>query len=277
MNRLRLQRRLPYSFFVVYRFQLRNVKRLSWLCLACTLFGCTPDDTPLKAENQRLKKQIERQETIIASLQEGNKLLQEQIDRLHQEARAQQQQFEETLRASQARVDQLTQGTQAETQQLKELERQNQKLKADLRWLRRQRDQLRQGMKIFVPLERPIVIPHPLSRVLSAVETTLRQNGYALLAEMLTDQKAVLVTKRKTSPAASLEIPGFRNQFLVTLEQDTNRSTKLWIIAEFEKLMSNGVMIQPTTQEVKEVQLRLAQEIQRAVQASGKVKPAAQP
>lgn len=276
MNPIRLQRRFLYSS-LVYSCFLSNLKRFSWLFLACSLFGCAPDDTPLKAENQRLKKQIERQETIIASLQEGNKILQQQIDRLNQEARAQQEQLEEALRASQAQIDQLTQGTQAENQQLQELKRQNKKLKDDIRWLRRQRDQFRQGMEIFVPLEHPIVLPHSLPNVLAVVETILTQNGYALLAKMQTDQKAVLVTQRKTSAAASLEVPGFRNQFLVTLEQDANQRTKLWIIAEFEKFMSNGVVIQPTAQEVKEIQRRLAQEIQRAMQDSGKAKAAVRP
>lgn len=270
MNRIQRQRGLSTPTHLAGRILQSSSRRHFWLLIACALFACTPDDSPLKTENQRLKKQLQRQETVIASLQEGNKILQEQIDRLNQDAHAKQQEFEKMLQVRQEEVDKLARGTQAENQKIQALAQQIKKLNADVQWLRTQRDRLRKGLVVYIEQEHPISIPHPFPKVLAVTEDILRQHGYALLTKMQTDQKAVLVTARKTSPPVSLEVPGFRNQYLVTVEQDGSASTKLWVTAEFEKLASNGVVIQPSQQEIQEIQHRLAQEIQRALRLSKK-------
>src|SRR5690348_18313777 len=51
------------------------------------LSACKPDDTPFRAENDALKKQVARQESLVTSLQDGNKVMQQQIDLLNQEIR----------------------------------------------------------------------------------------------------------------------------------------------------------------------------------------------
>src|SRR4026208_1427123 len=51
------------------------------------LSACKPDDSPFRAENDALKKQVARQESLVTSLQDGNKVMQQQIDLLNQEIR----------------------------------------------------------------------------------------------------------------------------------------------------------------------------------------------
>ena len=49
--------------------------------------GCKPDDSPFKAENESLRKQLAKQESVVTSLQDGNKVMHQQIDLLNQELR----------------------------------------------------------------------------------------------------------------------------------------------------------------------------------------------
>ena len=48
---------------------------------------CKPDDSPFKAENEALRKQLAKQESVVTSLQDGNKVMHQQIDLLNQELR----------------------------------------------------------------------------------------------------------------------------------------------------------------------------------------------
>ena len=66
----------------------RRSNSLSFLLLALVLLpGCKPDDSPFKVENDTLKKQLTRQESLVTSLQDGNRVMQQQIDLLNQEIR----------------------------------------------------------------------------------------------------------------------------------------------------------------------------------------------
>ena len=49
--------------------------------------GCKPDDSPFRAENEALRKQLVKQESVVSSLQDGNKVMQEQINLLNHELR----------------------------------------------------------------------------------------------------------------------------------------------------------------------------------------------
>ena len=49
--------------------------------------SCKPDDSPFKAENESLRKQLAKQESVVTSLQDGNKVMHQQIDLLNQELR----------------------------------------------------------------------------------------------------------------------------------------------------------------------------------------------
>jgi len=55
------------------------------LCFSAS--SCKPDDSPFKAENESLRKQLAKQESVVTSLQDGNKGMQQQIDLLNQELR----------------------------------------------------------------------------------------------------------------------------------------------------------------------------------------------
>src|SRR5215831_19113567 len=49
--------------------------------------GCKPDESPFKTENDTLRKQLAKEESVVTSLQDGNKVMQQQIDLLNQELR----------------------------------------------------------------------------------------------------------------------------------------------------------------------------------------------
>ena len=53
-----------------------------WWCV-----GCAPDESPFRQENENLRKQLAKQATVLNSLQDGNKVMQQQIDLLNQELR----------------------------------------------------------------------------------------------------------------------------------------------------------------------------------------------
>ena len=78
---------------------------------------------------------------------------------------------------------------------------------------------------------------------------------------MQTDQKAVYITDRKTSLPPSLELSGFRNQYIVMIEKGPADHTILWIRAEFEKLSRNGNIFTAPQAELADIEIRLIQEI----------------
>ncbi|HBH78422.1 MAG TPA: hypothetical protein DDY39_01235, partial [Nitrospira sp.] len=53
-----------------------------WFMIA---LGCAPDgsrENPFRVENDALKRQLAKQESLLGSLQDGNKVMQQQIDLL---------------------------------------------------------------------------------------------------------------------------------------------------------------------------------------------------
>jgi uncharacterized protein YlxW (UPF0749 family) len=58
-----------------------------WCILFVSLYGCAQDGDPSRAENEVLKKQVAKQESLLSSLQDGNRVMQQQIDLLNQELR----------------------------------------------------------------------------------------------------------------------------------------------------------------------------------------------
>jgi len=49
--------------------------------------GCKPDTSAMSEENERLREQVAKQESMVSSIQDGNKFLQEQTRVLTQEVR----------------------------------------------------------------------------------------------------------------------------------------------------------------------------------------------
>ena len=67
------------------------------MALVLSVTACQPDESPLKSENETLHKQADKQESVIVSLQEGNKVMQQQIDLLSKELREAKQQVDRVM------------------------------------------------------------------------------------------------------------------------------------------------------------------------------------
>ena len=240
---------------------------VGFLVIGCLgLIGCPSDNSPLHSENLRLKKRLTKQESVIASLQEGNKVMQQQIDLLNQEGRKITKKLEHDLSTAQKKIQDLSKGHQEEDKQLEALRAENLKLSSDAKWLRTQRNQMRKALKVQLAHSKKADLDFPYSLVLKTTLTALSHNGYTVIASMQTDQKAVYVTERKSSQPTSLEFSGFRNQYLLVVEKGKTENSTIWVQADFEKLSQNGKILEAGQQEVSEIELRLIQEIQRTLE-----------
>jgi len=110
-------------------------------------------------ENTQLKKQVTKLESIIHSLQEGNKIMQQQINLLNQEARETAERYEkqlrdaeaihqEQLRDAQTKMTELVNGPKKDVARIKTLEQENRKLEGETKWLRSQREQMRKALTL---------------------------------------------------------------------------------------------------------------------------------
>jgi len=233
---------------------------MAWIGLLAwglTTSGCKPDDSPFKAENEALKKQVARQESLLSSLQDGNKVMQQQIDLLNQELRDAKQ------AAGAAKAEAARLNDQLETQLL-----QAKQMSAEIH--RTVAAQAAQNLKTDEKGAQVETLPRPLSAVVKVVEEALARNGYPLKVSLKTDQKAVFVTDRKVSTPASLEVAGFRNQYLISLQALPGNGTKLGVKAEFEKVAQGGRILSVSAEETAEIERRLISEISKALEAPSK-------
>jgi hypothetical protein len=219
--------------------------------------SCKPDDSPFKAENESLRKQLAKQESMVTSLQDGNKVMHQQIDLLNQELRDAMKSAERAKAEAKAAADNLV----IQTAQTKKLSADVQKTAAA---------QAAQTIHIEEKGTQTEDIPRPLSTVLKMVEETLSRNGYHIKVSIKTDQKAVYVTERKVSPPASLEIAGSRNQYVLSLHALPSNITRLNVKADFEKLAQGGRVLSVSSEEVAEIERSLLREVNRALASPGK-------
>ena len=219
--------------------------------------GCTPEESPLKAENEALKKQVSRQESLLTSLQDGNKVMQQQIDLLNQEIRDAKQ-ATESAKASTTRLSELL------DDQMEQAKRMNAEIQ------RTAAAQAAQAMKVDDKGAQFYTLPRPLATVAKVVEEALSRNGYQVKAGIKTEQKAVYITERKISNPTSLEVAGFRNQYLISLQALPANTTKLGVKAEFEKVAQGGRILSVSAEETAEIERRLIGEIGKALDAPGK-------
>ncbi len=233
---------------------------VGWLTLG-SLFaglpGCGPDEAPLKAENEALKKQVAKQESLLTSLQEGNRVMQQQIDLLNQELRDAKQATESAKEATARLNDQL----EAQLAQVKRMTAEMQRVAQTQATLSIRADD--RGAQTET-------IARPLDTVAKVTEEALAKNGYQIKAGFRSDQKAVYVTDRKISSPTSLEVPGFRNQYLVSLQAMPGNATKVAVKAEFEKIAQGGKVLAVSAEEMAEIERRLISEISKAFTTSGK-------
>ena len=176
-----------------------------------SLSGCKPDDTPFRAENDALKKQVSRQESLVTSLQDGNKIMQQQIDLLNQEIRDAKKAAESAKAEAKSAADQL------ENQLV-----QARKLTADIK--KTAIEQAAQNIQIEQKGAQFEDLPRPLTAVTKTVEEALARNGYQVRVSIKADHKAVIVTDRKVSNPASLEVAGFRNQYVIAVSSSRTSS-----------------------------------------------------
>ncbi len=223
----------------------------------CTLAGCKPDESPFRAENDSLRKQLVKQESVVTSLQDGNKVMQQQIDLLNQELRDAKKQTETSKAETKAAAAQL----EAQAIQAKKLTAEVQKTAAA---------QVSQSVQVETKGAQADELPRPLSAVSKVVEEALSRNGYQVKVSVKTDQKAVYVTERKVSNPASLEVAGFRNQYIVSLQALPANLTRLIVKAEFEKLAQGGRILSVSAEETAEIERRLIAEIGKALAAPNK-------
>ncbi len=227
------------------------------MAVCAALTGCKPDDSPFRAENDALKKQVAKQESLLSSLQDGNKVMQQQIDLLNQELRD---------------ARKATDAAKAETQQLTErLEEQlayTKRISAEVQ--RTAAAQAAQTLKVEDKGAQSDSFPRPLAAVAKTVEEALARNGYQVKVSIKTDQKAVYVTERKISTPASLEVAGFRNQYLIALQALPSNVTRLSVKAEFEKVAQGGRILSVSPEETAEIERRLIAEISKALEAPSK-------
>lgn len=235
-----------------------------FLCLL-VLTGCPQDQTDLQNEARKLKKQTAKLESVIQSLQQGNKVLQQQIDRLNQEAREAETRHEAQLQEAQDKITQLTNTPKKDVATIKSLEKKNAKLQRDAQWLRSQREHMRKSLVIQQVGGQTHELPFAFTTVSTIMEDAFTKNGYTVLTTMKTDQKAVYITDRKTSLPPSLELSGFRNQYLAMIEKGPADHTTIWVRAEFEKLSRNGHIFAAPQAELTDIEMRFIQEIHQTL------------
>jgi hypothetical protein len=230
------------------------------MALVLSVTACQPDESPLRSENETLHKQADKQESVIVSLQEGNKVMQQQIDLLSKELREARQQVERVM------------GERAAlTTRLDEQEGKAHKLAVDAQRIAEKTAQLNNAVRVDEKGAASEEVPAPLAAVAKALEDALAKNGYGIRAGMKTEQKAVYVTDRKVSEPTSLEVPGFRNQYVLFLQVVSPTRTRLSVKAEFERMAQGNRVLPAGGEEVAEIERRLIAEISKALTRAGKV------
>lgn len=211
--------------------------------LCCLMFialcGCAQDDGPTRAENEVLKKQVAKQESLLSSLQDGNRVMQQQIDLLNQELR-------DAKKLTEDLDQQLTEAKQMIGAQVA------------------------QSLKVEDKGAQSDTLARPLEIVAKVVEEALSRNGYRLKVSVKTDHRAVYVTERKISNPATLEVTGSRNQYLVSLVALPDSQTKLAVKAEFERVAQGGRVLSVSAEETVEIEQRLIRELSKALATPAK-------
>lgn len=201
------------------------------------------------------------------SLQDGNKVMQQQIDLLNQElrdARKQAEHAQTEVKTLQAEGKAL--GTKLESQLAE-----SKKLSGEIQRTAAKAAQASDNIRIEEKGSQVEDLPRSLSLVGKAAEEALARNGYHVKVSVKTDQKAIFVTERKISTPASLEMSGFRNQYVVALQALPSNITRLSVKADFEKLVQGGRVLPVNAEETAEIERRLIAEIGKTVSSPSKL------
>ena len=248
---------------------IRVILALPLIFCLLALTACPQDQPSFQSEALQLKKQTAKLESVIQSLQEGNKVLQEQIDRLNQEARETEASYEAKLQEAQSQITHLANSPKKDIATIQALEQKNTKLQKDAQWLRSQRDRMRKSLFLQQIGGQTHELPFAFSTVSAIMEEAFTKNGYTILTTMQSDQKAIYITDRKTSLPPSLELSGFRNQYVAMIEKGAANHTTIWVRAEFEKLSRKGHIFAAPQAELADIELRFIQEIHQTLANPG--------
>jgi len=234
---------------------------LSW-CV-----GCAPDESPFRQENESLRKQLAKQESVLNSLQDGNKVMQQQIDLLNQELRDAKKQAEHAQAEAKAlQAEAKTLGTKLDSTLAE-----SKKLSGEIQRTAAKAAQATDNIRIDEKGSQVEDLPRPLAAVGKAAEEALAKNGYRVKVSVKTDQKTIYVTERKVTTPTSLETSGFRNQYVVSLQAMPSNVTRLSVKADFERLAQGGRILAVDAEETAEIERRLIAEIGKAVASPSKL------
>ena len=195
------------------------------------------------------------------SLQDGNKVMQQQIDLLNQELRDAKKQAEHAqaeAKALQAEAKAL--GTKLDSQLAE-----SKKLSGEIQRTAAKAAQATDNIRVEEKGSQVEDLPRPLAAVGKAAEEALARNGYRVKVSVKTDQKTIYVTERKVTTPTSLETSGSRNQYVVSLQAMPSNVTRLSVKADFERLAQGGRILAVDAEETAEIERRLIAEIGKAV------------
>jgi len=245
----------------------RSLAALFSLAVLSWCVGCAPDESPFRQENESLRKQLAKQESVLNSLQDGNKVMQQQIDLLNQELRDAKKQAEHAqteAKALQAEAKAL--GTKLDSQLAE-----SKKLSGEIQRTAAKAAQATDNIRVEEKGSQVEDLPRPLAAVGKAAEEALARNGYRVKVSVKTDQKTIYVTERKVTTPTSLETSGSRNQYVVSLQALPSNVTRLSVKADFERLAQGGRILAVDTEETAEIERRLIAEIGKAVASPSKL------
>ncbi len=245
----------------------RSLAPLFSLAVLSWCVGCAPDESPFRQENESLRKQLAKQESVLNSLQDGNKVMQQQIDLLNQELRDAKKQAEH----AQAEAKALQTEAKALGTKLDSTLAESKKLSGEIQRTAAKAAQATDNIRIDEKGSQVEDLPRPLAAVGKAAEEALAKNGYRVKVSVKTDQKTIYVTERKVTTPTSLETSGSRNQYVVSLQALPSNVTRLSVKADFERLAQGGRILAVDAEETAEIERRLIAEIGKAVASPSKL------
>lgn len=245
----------------------RSLAPLFSLAILSWCVGCAPDESPFRQENESLRKQLAKQESVLNSLQDGNKVMQQQIDLLNQELRDAKKQAEH----AQAEAKALQTEAKALSTKLDSTLAESKKLSGEIQRTAAKAAQATDNIRIDEKGSQVEDLPRPLAAVGKAAEEALARNGYRVKVSVKTDQKTIYVTERKVTTPTSLETSGSRNQYVVSLQAMPSNVTRLSVKADFERLAQGGRILAVDAEETAEIERRLIAEIGKAVASPSKL------
>jgi peptidoglycan hydrolase CwlO-like protein len=245
----------------------RSLASLFSLAVLSWCVGCAPDESPFRQENESLRKQLAKQESVLNSLQDGNKVMQQQIDLLNQELRDAKKQAEHAQAEAKAlQTEAKALGTKLDSQLAE-----SKKLSGEIQRTAAKAAQATDNIRVEEKGSQVEDLPRPLAAVGKAAEEALARNGYRMKVSVKTDQKTIYVTERKVTTPTSLETSGSRNQYVVSLQALPSNVTRLSVKADFERLAQGGRILAVDAEETAEIERRLIAEIGKAVAPPSKL------